>query len=78
MPSMKDSMKMLGLEPGSQTREMFGWTEKDDMESQEVALSKMKHQLSEMKTSRATLREVMELEISIKGTENWLKANNHI
>jgi len=74
-PTLKDTMKMLGLVPGSQMREIFGWTENDDIESQEVGLDKTKRKLSEMKASRATLREVMELEISIKGTENWLKEN---
>ena len=73
--TVKDIMKMRGEEPNSQWREFFGWTEKDDAESQEVALSKKKRQLSEMKTSGATLRKIMELEISIKSTENWLKEN---
>ena len=74
-PTLKDTMKMLGVEPGSQMREIYGWTEKDDIESQEVGLSKMKRKLIEMKAGSATLREVMELEISIQGTENWLKKN---
>ena len=74
-PTLKDTMKMLGVEPGPQMREVFGWTENDDIESQEVSLGKMKRKLSEMKASSASLREVMELEISIQGTENWLKQN---
>ena len=74
-PLLKDTMKMLGLVPGSQMREIFGWTENDDIESQEVGLDKTKRKLNEMKASGATLREVMELEILIKGTENWLKEN---
>ena len=74
-PTLKDTMKMLGVEPGPQMREIFGWTEIDDIEIQEVGLGKMDRKLSEMKASGATLREVMELEILIQGTENWLKKN---
>ena len=80
-PSMKDTMKMAGLVPGEEMRRIFGWTEEDDAESIEIAingLNEKKELLHELNESGATLRKVMELEISIKGTENWLKANNHI
>jgi hypothetical protein len=80
-PTLKDTMKMLGVVPGEKTREMFGWTEEDDAESIRIAIHKFnesKELLNELKASGATLREVMALEISIKGTENWLRADNHI
>ena len=80
-PTLKDTMKMLGVVPGEKTREMFGWTEEDDAESIRIAIHKFnesKELLNELKASGATLRKIMELEISIKGTENWLKADNHI
>ena len=72
---------MLGIVPGEIAREMYGWTEEDDAESIEIAIHKFnesKELLNELKASGATLREVMALEISIKGTENWLRADNHI
>ena len=78
---MKDTMKMAGLVPAEEAREFFGWTKEDDAESVEelkFKVSEKKELLNELKASGATLREVMALEISIKGTENWLKANNHI
>ena len=80
-PSLKDTMKMAGLVPGEKMREIYGWTEEDDAESIEIAIhefNESKELLNELKASGATLRKIMELEISIKGTENWLKADNHI
>ena len=80
-PSMKDTMKMAGLIPTENTRELFGWTEEDDAEAVEelkFKVSERKEILNELKASGATLRKIMEVEISIKGSENWLKANNHI
>ena len=60
---------------------LYLFEEEDDAESIRIAIHKFnesKELLNELKASGATLREVMALEISIKGTENWLKANNHI
>ena len=80
-PSRKDMMKMAGLVPTEEAREFFGWTKEDDAESVEelkFKVSEKKELLNELKASGATLRKIMEIEISIKGSENWLKANNHI
>ncbi len=77
-PSMKDTMKMAGLVPGEEMRRIFGWTEEDGIEIATDGLNESKELLNELKASGATLRKIMELEISIKGRENWLKANNHI
>ena len=74
-------MKMAGLVPGERARELFGWTEEDDAEAVEelkFKVSEKKELLNELKASGATLRKIMETEISIKSDENWLKANNHI
>ncbi len=75
-PSMKDTMKMLGVVPGSEAaRKAYGWTKQDDIESHEVALIKKKRQLDDLRASGAPPTEIMALEISIKGTETWLKEN---
>ena len=74
-------MKMAGLVPGERARELFGWTGEDDVEAVEelkFTVGEKKEQLNELKASGATLRKIMEIEISIKRDENWLKANNHI
>lgn len=78
---LKDSMKIAGIVPGETMRESFGWTDKDDAEAVEelkISVGKKKEQLNELKVGGATLRKIMEIEISIKRDENWLKANNHI
>jgi len=81
LENFKDTMKIAGIVPGESLREFYGWTDKDDDEAVEelkYRFSKEKEQLNELKASGATLRKIMELEISIKGTENWLRNNNHI
>ncbi len=78
---LKDSMKVAGLVPGESMREFIGWTYKDDAEAVselKFRVGEKKELLNELKTSGATLRKIMETEISIKSDENWLKANNHI
>ena len=71
--NQKDMMKVFNLEPSSPVvRDLIGWTEKDDRERVEMNLAKKKRVLQERIKNSCTLREEMELEIEIDGTQNYL------
>lgn len=75
---MRRDMAAMGLVPSDSARDMFGWSEADDIDAAITQIRRLERRISEARVSSCTLREEVELQIQIESMRNLIRQSGGV